>query len=100
FVAGNAVFITVFEAGADNPLVFPIIVGRTAFSGTSPAPDRFYYEVVPRAASYTLTVPMDMTLEYLGNGNGAVGQDLTAGNLPVSFGRQTLWEVTGNASAT
>jgi OmcA/MtrC family decaheme c-type cytochrome len=100
FVTGNTVFVTVFEADAANPLLIPIIVGRTAFSGASPAPDRFYYEVVPRAATYTLTVPMDMTLEYLGNGNGAVGQALTAGNLPVSFGRQTLWEVTAEANDT
>jgi hypothetical protein len=43
---------------------------------------------------------MDMTLEYLGDGNGAVGQELVVGNLPVHFGRQTLWEVTAEASPT
>lgn len=100
FVTGNSVFITVFEADAANPVLLAIIAGRTSFSGTLPTPDRFYYELVPKAPSYTLTVPMDMTLEYLGDGSGLAGQELTAGNLPVYFGRQTLSEVTAVASAT
>jgi len=41
---------------------------------------------------------MDLPLEYLGDGNGAVGQTLTAGNLPVYYGRQTLHEVTAVAA--
>ena len=46
---------TVFEAGAADPVMFPIVVGRTSFSGTAPTPDRFYHEVIPAAPTYTLT---------------------------------------------
>jgi hypothetical protein len=31
-----------------NPVLFAIVAGKTSFSRAAPAPDRFYYEVVPR----------------------------------------------------
>jgi OmcA/MtrC family decaheme c-type cytochrome len=93
FAAGNTVFLTVFQGSGANPVLFAIVAGKTSFAFAAPAPDRFYYEVVPAAATYTLTLPMELTTEFLGDGNGSVGQVLTAGNLPVYFGRQTLWEV-------
>jgi len=107
FAAGNKIYLTVFKTGVPgllgdpaNQLLFGIVVGRTAFTGTLPAPDRFYYEFVPDASSYTIAFPMEFTTEYLGNGDGNVGQTFTAGNLPVYFGRQTLAEVTALANAT
>jgi hypothetical protein len=43
---------------------------------------------------------MDMQLEFLGAGSGAAGQVLTAGNLPVYYGRQQLWEAVTTATST
>jgi hypothetical protein len=96
FADTNEIYLTIFQGAAANPVVFAIVAGRTAFSAT----DRLYYELVAPAASYTLSVPMDLPLEYLGDGNGAVGQTLTAGNLPVYYGRQTLNEVTAVVART
>ena len=94
FAAGNQFNAVLFKGGAANPVTFVITAGTVAFASTAPAPDRFYYEVVPNASTYTFNVPMDMQLEFLGDGSGAAGQTLTAGNLPVYFGRQQLWEAT------
>lgn len=98
FANGNQVFMTVFKGAPANPALFAIVCGRTAFSATAPAPDRFYYEFEPPAASYTLTLPMDLVLEYLGEVSGAT--PLPAGNTPVRFGRQTVWEVTAISNST
>jgi OmcA/MtrC family decaheme c-type cytochrome len=97
FAAGNSIFLAVFEGGA-NPVLFATVCGRTAFSASAPAPDRFYYEYTPPAASYSLTLPMDLTLEYVGDVSGST--PLPAGNTPVRFGRQTVWEVTGTSNST
>ncbi|HZM01084.1 MAG TPA: hypothetical protein VFD43_12625 [Planctomycetota bacterium] len=101
FAAGNSFFLTVFKGAVANPVLFAIVAGRTAggaFSGTLPAPDRFYYEFVPAAPTYTLTLPMDIPLEFLGVVSGVT--PLGAGNAPVYYGRQTVWEVTGVSNAT
>jgi len=100
FSAGSSIFLTVFKGSAADPVLFAVVAGRASFFGAAPTPDRFYYEVVPAAASYTLTLPMDISAEDLGNGNGAVGQSLVAANLPVAFGRQVLSEVTAAANPT
>jgi len=98
FSPGQNIYLTVFKGSAANPVLFAIVAGRTSFSGTLPAPDRFYYEVVPAAASYTLTLPMDLVTEYIGNVSGSTS--LQAGNPPVYFGRQTVWEVTSVTNTT
>jgi OmcA/MtrC family decaheme c-type cytochrome len=98
FAAGNTFNLTVFQGSAANPVLFAIVAGTSAFASAAPEPDRFYYEVVPAAASYTLTLPMDIPVEYLGNVSG--GTPLAAANTPVDFGRQTVFEVTATASAT
>ena len=100
FSAGSSIFVRVFQGSAANPVLFAIVAGRASFFGAAPAPDRFYYDVVPAAPSYTLTLPMDISVEDLGNGNGAVGQTLEAANLPVHVGRQVLSEVTAAANPT
>jgi OmcA/MtrC family decaheme c-type cytochrome len=96
FSSGNSIYLTIFQGAAANPVLFAIAAGRTSFAAT----DRFYYELVAPAASYTLKIPMDLPLEFLGDGDGNIGQTLTAGNLPVYFGRQTLNEVTTVAVRT
>ena len=95
-VAGNQFNIVLFKGVGANPVLFSVIAGRTAFA----AKDRFYYDIVPNAPSYTFALPMDMTLEFLGDGNGAAGQVLTAGNSPVLFGRQQLFEAAPAVPAT
>jgi len=90
FAAGNTIHLVVFRCGAANPALFGIVGGRTAFA----ALDRFHYDTVASAATYTFALPMDLPTEFLGDGNGAGGQALTAANLPVYFGRQTLSERT------
>lgn len=93
--AGNSFYMTVFKGAAANPVLFAITGGRTAFA----AADRFYFDFIAPAASYTMAVPMDLQFEYLGDGDGSPNQVLTAGNLPVYFGRQTLWERTALVGA-
>jgi OmcA/MtrC family decaheme c-type cytochrome len=100
FVGGNSIYLVIYKGGAANPVLFAIVAGRTSFGFAAPAPDRFYYEVVPAAASYDLTLPMDLSAEYLGDGNGIAGQAFTAANLPVYYGRQSLSEVTATANPT
>ena len=95
-VAGNQFNCSLFKGSGANPVLFAIVAGKTSFA----AKDRFYYEIVPNAATYTFKLPMDMTLEYLGDGDGNVGQALTAGNLPVYFGRQQVWEAALSSPTT
>jgi hypothetical protein len=57
---------------------------------------------VAPAATYTVKVPMDLALENLGTGDGSASQVFTAANVPVWYGRQTLYEqtaVVGTATA-
>jgi len=96
FAAGNSIHLVVFRCGAANPALFAIVAGRSSFA----AGDRFYYDTAAGAASYTYALPMDLPTEYLGDGNGSVGQMLTAGNVPVYYGRQVLLERTALAGAT
>ncbi|MFO0588088.1 MAG: hypothetical protein U0441_11135 [Polyangiaceae bacterium] len=103
FAAGNNIYMTVFKGNASNPGLFAIVAGKTAFA----VGDRIHFDFIAPANSYTMNVPMDLQFEYLGEADGSVGQTLTAGNLPVYFGRQTLWERTalvgtgvGTAAAT
>ena len=100
FVAGNTFNVVLFRGGAATPCSSRSSPGRRAFASALPDPDRFYYEVVPNAATYTFNMPMDMQLEYLGTGSGVAAQVLTAGNLPVYYGRQQLWEATPSATTT
>jgi OmcA/MtrC family decaheme c-type cytochrome len=92
--------LALFRGSAASPVAFAVVAGTTAFSSAAPRPDRFYCELWPDAASYSLRMPMDLTYEFLGDGNGVVGQTLTAGNIPVYYGRQQLWQATTTATAT
>lgn len=70
-------------------VTFTLTAGATAFA----ANDRFYLEVVPRAASYTVRLPFDVALERAGLATG--GADVLAvGNPPLRWGRQTVFERT------
>ena len=101
FAAGNVFNIGLFRGSVANPVLFAVVAGRgAAFSATAGAPDRFYYEVVPNASTYTVKMPMDMQYEYLGDGTNAVGQVLNPGNVPVYYGRQQLWEATTTSTTT
>jgi len=97
FAANNTIQIALFRGNATNPVLFAIVGGRTAFAAT----DRFYFEVVPNALTYTANIPMDLVFEFLGDSTAAAGQVLPAtGNLPVYYGRQQLWEVATTATTT
>ena len=96
FAAGNQFNAVLFQGGAADPVMFVVVAGRTSFA----AKDRFYYELVPNAATYTLRMPMDMVFEYLGDGSGAAGQVVTAANLPVYYGRQQVWEAATTVTTT
>ena len=93
--AGNTAYMTVFKGSAANPVLFAVVGGRTAFSAT----DRFYFDFIAPAPSYSLKVPMDLQFEFLGDADGSPNQAFTAGNLPVYYGRQTLMERTGLVGA-
>jgi OmcA/MtrC family decaheme c-type cytochrome len=93
FAAGNTIHLVVFRCGAANPALFGIVAGTASFAVN----DRFVYDTVGAAPTYTFALPMDIATEFLGDGTGVVGQTLTAGNLPVYYGRQTLFERTGLA---
>lgn len=101
FGAGNTFQIGLFRGSAANPVLFAIVAGKTAFSATSGARDRFYYEVTPTASTYSVTLPMDLVYEFLADSTGSAGQVLpAAGNLPVRYGRQLLYEATATATTT
>ncbi len=95
FAAGNNIYLVVCQASTNGHL-FAITAGRTAFA----VGDRFYYETVNNSlTSYTYNLPMDMFLEFLGDGvTGAAGEAFTAANLPVYWGRETVYERTVMAS--
>ena len=99
--AGNTFYLTVFKSSlpAQN-LMFAIVVGRTAFSATANARDRFYYEIVPAAPAYDVVIPMDLPTEFLGDSTASVGQVLaTPANQPFAYGRQQLWEAATTGAA-
>ncbi|MCC6781714.1 MAG: hypothetical protein IT457_02640 [Planctomycetes bacterium] len=73
---------------------FRVTQGSTAFV----ANDRWYFEVVPTAASYTVNVPRDFSFERLGVADGNA-QSLPAGNTPVYWGRQVVYERTALVGA-
>ena len=83
--AGSGAVTNVTFAG----VTFTVTQGSTAFA----ANDRWYLEVVPLASSYTRAVPRDLTFERLGLADGNA-QVLAAGNTPVHWGRQTVYERT------
>lgn len=92
FANGNTIYMTVFKATApNNSHTFAIVAGRTTFT----AGDRFYYETVNNGlTTYTYNLPMDMILEYVGDATAASGDSFIAANLPVYFGRETVYERT------
>jgi hypothetical protein len=94
---GTSVFNGVIAVAgvAADPVAFMIVAGANAFV----ASDRFYFEYWAPASTYALNLPMDLTTEYLGEGSGAPGQVFTPANLPVYFGRQSLYERTATATA-
>lgn len=99
FAPGNTIHAAAFRGDAANPVLFGIVAGRTAFA----AGDRFYYELVPDGPSYTVQVPMDIPLEFLADTGGSPGTNVSlpaAGNLPVYYGRQQLWEAATTATTT
>jgi hypothetical protein len=76
-----------------NGVTFTVTAGTTAFV----ADDRWYFEAVPPAASYTLRAPLDVNFERVGSATG--GADVfTVGNLPLYWGRQTVMERTALAA--
>ncbi len=107
FANGNTFNIGLFRGAAANPVLFAVVAGKTAFSATAGAPDRFYFEVVPNAvpvmgvAEYTLKIPMDLPFEFLADSTNTALQVLpAAGNVPVYYGRQQLWEAATTATTT
>jgi hypothetical protein len=81
-----------------NGVTFTVTQGSTGFANG----DRWYFEAVPTASSYTLNIPRDLLFERLGLASGAA-QTLAAGNAPVAWGREVLYERTalvGAASTT
>ncbi len=99
FAPGNTIHTGLFRGSGANPVLFAIVAGRTAFA----TGDRFYCEEIPDAASYTVKMPMDLVFEFLDD-TGAMPAPATAlppaGNLPVYYGRQQLWEAVATATTT
>ncbi|MCC7138211.1 MAG: hypothetical protein IT460_07260 [Planctomycetes bacterium] len=98
--AGNTFHMTLFKPSvmAQN-FAFMLVVGRTAFAAAANAPDRFYYEFIPGAGSYTANIPMDLVYEHLGDSTNPLGHAFIAANLPVYAGRQQLWEATASTAS-
>jgi hypothetical protein len=78
-----------------NGASFTLTQGATAFANG----DRFYFEVLPLAASYSMAVPRDLNFERLGAATGAADV-LTAGNAPIYWGRQVVFERTALVGAS
>jgi OmcA/MtrC family decaheme c-type cytochrome len=96
FASGNNIYVTVYQTTSNGHL-FAIVAGRTSFA----AGDRFYYDTVTAASSYTYAMPMNLFLEFLGDGvTGAGGETFTASNLPVYWGRETIYERTAVSNST
>lgn len=96
FGVGNNIYVTVFQTNA-NGHKFAIVAGRTA----NAAGDRFYYETVDNGlTSYTYNIPMDIVLDYLGNGTGVAGDVFTVANPRVYWGRETVYERTATAGGS
>jgi OmcA/MtrC family decaheme c-type cytochrome len=91
--ASTVVNFNVFKGGAGNPVLFAVVNGSLPYA----TGDRFYYDyLAPSAAvdhSYTLNVPMDIPWEALGWGTTVASQVFTAANVPVYYGRPTVYAV-------
>ena len=85
---------TVGSAVSFNGVTFTVTAGATAFV----ADDRWYLEVSPPAATYTLRVPLELSFERVGASTGA-GEVFTVGNLPLYWGRQVVMERTALVGA-
>lgn len=86
------------DPGSIGPLTYGGVTFTITDGGTNfVAGDRWYFEVIPVASSYTMRVPMDFALERLGiAGTGP----FTAANLPLYWGRQTVFERTAVSAGT
>lgn len=74
---------------------FTITQGATQFASG----DRWYLEVIPTAASYSMSVPTDITFERIGAATG--GADVfTVANKPLYWGRQVVFERTAVSAGT
>ncbi len=95
FVGTETIYLQVYQGDAGlNAVKFAIVVGRSALA----ANDRFYYEFIPAASSYTVRPVSEFLYEYLGNAVAAGNPMAAAGNLPVYWGRQQLYEVTATSA--
>jgi OmcA/MtrC family decaheme c-type cytochrome len=88
---GAVANLSIFK-GSTNPVAFALVAGTRAFA----VGDRFYYDYVAPAATYTVNIPSDLTMERLGTTAGTALP--AAANLPVYYGRQALYEVTTPAT--
>jgi hypothetical protein len=78
-----------------NGLTFTVTQGTTAFANG----DRWYFEAWPLAASYSQFLPRDLVFERLGAATGGA-QTLTAGNTPVYWGREVVYEATTTGASS
>jgi hypothetical protein len=76
-------------------VTFTVTDGSTNFA----AGDRWYLEVWPTGASYTMNVPMDVAMERLGLATG-LAQTMDVANTPLWWGRQTIFERTAILAGT
>ena len=72
-----------------NGVQCTVTQGTTSFADG----DRWYFEAVPTASSYTLRIPRNLLFERLGSATGAA-QSLAAANQPVAWGREVVYERT------
>lgn len=77
-------------------LTFRVTQGSAAFA----AGDRFYFDAWPTANSYDMNLPVDIAHELLGYSAGASAVTLPVGNIPLYWGRQTVWERTAVGTTT
>ncbi|MBI3096720.1 MAG: hypothetical protein HYY93_00510, partial [Planctomycetes bacterium] len=59
----DKLYLSLFKGPVANPVIFTIYAGTS----TVAAADRIYYDVIPTAADYSLKIPVDIVLEYLGD---------------------------------
>lgn len=102
-VLGSTTTSQSFTIGAGTGSQTPVAYGGISFTVTQGATvfatnDRWFFEVVPTAPSYTVAVPRDFAFERLGTASGAA-QFVPAGNTPVYWGRQVVYERTGLVGA-
>ncbi|MBI3183068.1 MAG: hypothetical protein HYZ28_13100 [Myxococcales bacterium] len=78
-----------------NGVTFTITQGSTAFADG----DRFYFEVIPPATSYTVEIPVDITMERVGVATGGADMLMVA-NTPLYWGRESVFERTAINAGT